>query len=433
MSDAVIGALRDVVGGDHVLTDPDASATYGHDWTGRWSSTPLAVVRPQTTHEVSEVVRVCAAVGVPIVAQGGNTGLVGGSVPSVADAVVLSTLRLTTAGVVDETRRQVTVGAGTTIADLQSLAARHSLTYGVDLAARDSATIGGTVATNAGGVRVVCFGDTRRNVTGIEAVTADASVLSHLDGLPKDSAGFDVTRLLVGSEGTLAVITAVRVQLQPPLPADRVTTLVGVPTLEHALQVVDAAAPSDEVLAVEYMDDTGMRLVCELAELPHPVADRWPYYLLLETAHEPVLSADADAAVDRRLWAYRERQPEAAASLGMIHSLDIALPRPALDEFVALLPALVAPHRVFTFGHLAEGNLHIQVAGPAADDESVTDHVLHAVAERAGSISSEHGIGRAKTAYLPLSRSEAELRSMRRVKDALDPHGLFNPGVLLAR
>ena len=431
--DAVVDVLRRIVGADHVLTEPSLVASFARDWTGRWTSQPLAVVRPGTTDEVAAVVKRCAEAGTPVVVQGGNTGLVGGSIPTVSNAVVLSTQRLADLDDVDVTRQQVTVGAGTTLADLHRHAAACGLTYGVDLAARDSATIGGTVATNAGGVRVVHFGDTRSHVLGVEAVLPNGAVMSHLSGLPKDSAGYDISRLLVGSEGTLGVITAVRVQLRPALPDSRSTALVGVPSLGAALHLVSDAAPSrDQVLAVEYFDDTGMRLVCETASLAHPLRDRWPYYLLVETAGEPRLAADTDAAIDRRLWEFRERQPEAAASLGMIHSLDVALPLAQLDGFVSRLPDLVAPFRVFTFGHLAEGNLHIQVSGPSADDDSAAHKVLTEVARLGGSISSEHGIGRAKTGYLSLCRDRAELDAMQQIKRAIDPTGLLNPGVLFS-
>jgi FAD/FMN-containing dehydrogenase len=366
-----------------------------------------------------------------VVAQGGNTGLVGGSVPVQPQSVILSTRRLTAHGQVDVVGRQVVVGAGMTVADLHALAAQHDLTYGVDLASRDSATVGGTVATNAGGVRVVRFGDTRAQVRGVEAVFADGSVMNHTDALGKDSAGFDISRLLVGSEGTLALITAVQLQLRDALPRDRVTSLVGVPTLADAAATVATAGGRDELLAAEYMDTTGMELVCDLAPLPHPLRDRWPYYVLIETVGEPRLPDGADAAVDRRLWTYRERQPEAAAALGLVHSLDIALPLEQLDEFVDHLPRLVHPHRVFTFGHLAEGNVHVQVIGPPAHDDTVEQAVLPAVADLGGSISSEHGVGRTKPGYLPLCRDAAELGAMRTVKKALDPAGLLNPGVLL--
>jgi FAD/FMN-containing dehydrogenase len=422
--------LVDLVGREHVLTDPDVLRPHARDWTGRWSTEPLAVARPASTDEVAAVVAACAAAGTPVVAQGGNTGLVGGSVPVEPQSVVLSTRRLTQHSPVDATRRQVVVGAGVVVAALHAIAAQHDLTYGVDLASRDSATVGGTVATNAGGVRVVQFGDTRAQVRGVEAVFADGSVMNHTDALGKDSAGFDISRLLVGSEGTLALITSVQVQLQDSLPPDRVTCLVGVPTLADALATVSAAGERAGLLAAEYLDTTGMELVCGVANLPHPLQDRWPYYVLVETAAEPRLPDAADAAVDRRLWAYRERQPEAAAALGLVHSLDVALPLENLDRFVDHLPRLVHPHRVFTFGHLAEGNVHVQVIGPPAHDDSVERAVLSAVAEHGGSISSEHGIGRTKPAYLPLCRDAAELAVMRTVKEALDPRGLLNPGVL---
>jgi FAD/FMN-containing dehydrogenase len=378
---------------------------------------------------------ICSGAAIPVVPQGGNTGLVGGSVPTLPDAVVLSTTRLIDHGPVDEARKQITFGAGVTIADVHATASAHHLTYGVDLAARDSATIGGTVATNAGGVRVVRFGDTRQQVVGIETVLAGGEIMSHLGGLPKDSAGYDLSQLLVGSEGTLGVITAVRVQLHDPLPETRSTVLVGVPSLTAGLELSQAVS-QHPLLALEYFDNTGMRLVCDAAALPHPLRDWWPFYLLIETVDEPQLSQDADAVVDRRVWRYRERQPEAAASLGLIHSLDVALPlgnpdeRVALDEFVAHLPDLVAPHRVFTFGHLAEGNLHVQVSGPDAENDNVDEAVLLEVARRGGSISSEHGIGRSKVNHLHLCRDAAHLGAMRGIKQALDPLGVLNPGVL---
>lgn len=419
------------MGAEHVVTDPDITRAYGTDWTGRWSVTPLAVVRPASTAEVAAAVRACAAEGRAIVPQGGNTGLVGGSVPATPDAVVMSTERLTSHSMVDRGRRQATVGSGLTVAQVHGLAAEAGLMYGVDLASRDSATIGGTVATNAGGVRVVRFGDTRAQVVGVDAVLADGSVVNRTNALPKDSAGYDFSKLLVGSEGTLAIVTAVRLRLHDPLPVDRVTSMVGVPSLREAVELANAAAASrPELLAAEYIDDAGMQLVCDVADLAYPLVDRWPYYLLIETTRTPHLFNDADAAVDPRLWAYRERQSEASASLGTGHSLDVALPLDQLDDFLAELPRLVHPHRVFTFGHLLEGNVHIQVNGPDAADHGPTDAVLAVVAERGGSISSEHGVGRDKPGYLHLSRSAAELRAMRAIKDAVDPQHLMNPGVL---
>ncbi len=428
---SALDRLRHVVGAEHLLTDSQVTYPYGTDWTGRWSVAPAAVVRPANCGQVAATMQVCASERIAVVPQGGNTGLVGGSVPGSSNAVVLSLSRLTSHSAVDRVRRQVTVGAGVTVAQLQAIAAESGLTYGVDLASRDSATIGGTIATNAGGVRVVRFGDTRAQVVGVEAVFADGSLMDRTTALPKDSAGYDVSRLLVGSEGTLAVLTAARLQLHDPLPAGRITALVGVRSLREAVLLLAEVTPSrDELLAAEYIDDVGMQLVCEVAGLPHPLAGRWPFYLLMETTKTPQLPETADAAVDRRLWSYRERQPEAAATLGVGLSLDIALPAGALDAFLVRLPALVSPHHVFTFGHLAEGNVHVQVNGPEPDDHGAADAVLAAVASVGGSISSEHGVGRAKPQYLRLTRASAEIDAMRGIKQALDPQGLLNPGVL---
>jgi FAD/FMN-containing dehydrogenase len=207
--------------------------------------------------------------------------------------------------------------------------------------------------------------------------------------------------------------------------------MIGVASLGEALALAGRVVDTrDGLLAAEYIDDVGMRLVCEVAQLPHPLVEHWPYYLLTETTRTPHLPESVDAAVDRRLWAYRERQSEAAATLGGGHSLDIALRPPDLDPFLGRLPSLVHPHRVFTFGHLVEGNVHIQLNGPAADDHGPTEAVLRAVADLGGSVSSEHGVGRAKPQYLRLSRTAGEIEVMQKVKQAIDPSGQLNPGVL---
>ena len=418
--------LREAVGAEHVLTDPEVTRSYGTDWTGRWSITPRAVVRPASTAEVAAVVRVCAEERVPVVPQGGNTGLVGGSVPGSSESVVLSLRRLTEHSPVDRLRRQVTVGAGMTVAQVHAVAAESGLAYGVDLASRDSATIGGTVATNAGGVRVVRFGDTRAQVLGVEAVFADGTVMDRTAALPKDSAGYDISRLLVGSEGTLAVLTAVRLLLRDPLPRDRVTAMVGVGSLSDAVGLLTHVSSSrTEVLAAEYIDDYGMQLVCAVADLPHPLSGRWPYYLLTETTRTPqfpdgrcrrpqTLGLPRKAARGGRISGSRTRLRHRVAS-----RLSRRIPHAA--------PITRATARAFTFGHLAEGNVHIHVNGPSAEDHRSADAVLAAVAALGGSVSSEHGIGRAKPKYLTLSRDAAEIAAMRGIKRALDPRGYSTP------
>lgn len=424
------GDLATIVGEGHLLTDRQLLAAYEVDWTGRFAGRARAVVRPATTAEVSAVVRVCGAYGVPVVTQGGNTGLVGGSVPRTdGGEVVLSTRRLTRLDDVDTVARQVSAGAGVTLGVLQRHAAAAGLAYGVDLAARDSATVGGTVATNAGGVRVVQYGDTRRQVLGVEAVLADGSVIAHLDGLAKDNTGYDLAGLLTGSEGTLAVITAARLRLVAPRGAGAVT-LVGCDSIRHAQSLL-ASLPEKSLRAAELMLASGVDLVRAVASLPAPLRGSWPVYLLLETYDVPDLPDDVDAAVDPRLWDYRERHTEAISTVGVPHKMDVSLPPARLTEFAAEFAAAVVPYEAYLFGHLAEGNLHVNVVGPAPDDDGVDDTVLRLVAAMGGSISAEHGIGRAKTRWLPLCRSASELATMRAIKRALDPGGLLNPGVLL--
>lgn len=422
--------LADALASDaatHLLTDSSLTSAYGTDWTRRFSGRPLAVARPSDARAVARVVEACARHGVPVVTQGGNTGLVGGSVPGADDvAVVLSLSRLTACDPVEKATRSLSIGAGTTLAAVQRSARAVGLVYGVDLAARDTATIGGTVATNAGGLRVCRFGDTRAQVTGLRAVLADGTVVERMHGLPKDGAGYDLVQLLVGSEGTLGVVTDVRVRLHAPDPPG-VTTLVGCRTFAEAI----ARLPAHGLLMAEVMTHDGLALTCRTASLPPPLTGAWPVYLLMQTIELPDLPPDADAAVDDRLVAYRERHPDAIATLGVVHKYDVSLPLDRLDEAVAEVARAVAPHRSFVFGHLNEGNMHVGVVGPEPDDDEIDAAVLGLVAEIGGSIASEHGVGRAKARYLGLNRSPADLAAMRAIKAALDPAGLLNPGVVL--
>ncbi len=420
-------ALVAAVGPDHVLTASDVLASYETDWTRRFAGRALAAVRPASAAEVGEVLVACARAGVRVVVQGGNTGLVGGSVPAGGE-VVLSTTRLRRLDPVDGVAGHVTAGAGVPLAHVQRAARDAGWEYGVDLAARETATVGGTIATNAGGLHVVRHGDTRRQVLGVEAVLADGSVVSRLEALPKDNTGYDLAGLLTGSEGTLGVITAARLRLVPRSEPGEVL-LVGCPTVEYALRLL----PRSGVRAAELMLAAGVDLVRRVTGLPRPLEREWPAYLLLELDGDalPHLPDSVDAAMDRRLWAYRERHTDAISSLGVPHKLDVAVPLARLAEFVAVLPAVTAPHEVFVFGHLAEGNLHVNVVGPEPSDETVDEAVLRLVAGLGGSISAEHGIGRAKAQWLSLTRSSEEIAAMRRIKAAFDPAVVLNPGVLL--
>ena len=418
------------------------TAAYETDWTGRTTGRALAVALPSTVDEVAAVVRACAAAGVGLTVQGGNTGLVAGAVPD--GTVVLSTRRLLGLGAVQD--GSVVVGAGETLAAVQAQARRSGWDYGVDMASRDSATVGGTVATNAGGIHVVAHGTTRAQVLGAEVVLADGSVVRRLGGLVKDATGYDLTQLVVGSEGTLGVVTAVRLRLVPRA-ATLETALVGVESVPAALALVGHVRRAGVGLhAAELVLPDGIALVRTTAGLPAPLSVPAAAYVVLEataglvdalaTAPGVVDAAVATDATDAaRLWAYRERMTEALAQLGsrlgVLHKLDVSLPFAALAPFLADLPGVTAGCTVHTFGHVGDGNLHVNVLGPAPDDDSVDDAVLRLAASYGGSIGAEHGIGRAKRRWLSLSRSPAELAAMRAVKAALDPAGVLNPGVLL--
>lgn len=450
-ADRVVSALRDVVGPEHVLIAADVCLPYEVDWTGRFRGRSGAVVRPADTAQVVGVLAACAEHGQPVIAQGGNTGLVGGSVPRGGE-IVLSLRRLDALGPVDPVSVQVTAGAGSTLAAVRSHARRAGLDVGIDFAARDSVTVGGMAATNAGGERVLRYGDMRRQVAGLEAVLANGSVLRRMSRVAKDNVGYDLPGLLVGSEGTLAVITAIRLRLVRP-DAYRAVALLGLSAVDALPRVVrEAQKALPGLTSAEFLLTDGLRLVRAHRRLPAPLPTEHPAYLLLDVggAADPVEmlgaafggSADvvdaavaSDAAACASLWIYREALAEAINALGTPTKLDVSVPLDDLAPFLTELPALISDTdpdaRTVLFGHAAEGNVHVNVVG-AADPGAVEDVVLRRAAARGGSISAEHGIGTAKVRWTSLSRNSADLAAMRAVKHALDPAGLLNPGVLLA-
>jgi FAD/FMN-containing dehydrogenase len=439
VSGDVLQRLASIVGPSHVLTDPDLTAAFEVDWTGRWSGRSLAVVRPADRDEVAAVLRLCGSEGVVVVPQGGNTGLVGGAVPP-DGAVVLVTTRLRSLGPVDGVSGQLTAGAGATLAAVAAAVRGSGWEVGIDLAARDSATVGGMVATNAGGAQAVRHGPMRARVAGLEAVLADGSVVSRMAGLAKDNTGYHLAGLFTGSEGTRGVITAVRLQLVPAAGA-RVTALVALDSTAAAVELVAAARSAlPGLLAAELFHEEGLQLVLDHASLAHPFGGvAAGAYLLLETSDSAEALAAAvedalfseDAAGRERLWQYRERHTEAINAAGVPHKLDVSLPIGRIAEFEERCMALVGDRaRVVLYGHLGDGNLHVNLLGPAPDDETLDEAVLRLVIEMDGSISAEHGIGRAKAGLLPLDRSAGDLAAMRAIKRALDPAGILNPGVL---
>ena len=448
---SLLDGLRAAVGDAHVLTDPDVVAGQVRDWTGRYTGSTPAVVRAGSVDDVSTVLRTCRDAGVAVVPQGGNTGLVGGSVPLHGE-VVLDLRRLDGLEPVDTRAGQVTAHAGVTIARLHAHARAAGWDYGVDLAARDSATVGGTVATNAGGVHVLRYGSTRRQLLGVEAVFADGRVVRRLDGLEKDNTGYDLSGLLCGSEGTLAVITAARLRLVPR-PTHVVATLIAFDDIDTALEAVGTLRRTlDTLQAVELFFQDGLDLVCDRLGTARPFTARHVAFVLVEAASrtDPTdqlaetietltgvtdIAVAADDRAARQLWKYREGHTEAINQLGAPHKLDVTLPTGELTRFVSEVRehvASVAPHAaVWLFGHAADGNIHVNVTGVAPDDDRITDTILELVARRHGSISAEHGIGTAKRAWLHLTRTPTEIDTYRAIKNALDPQHVLNPNVLL--
>jgi FAD/FMN-containing dehydrogenase len=419
--DAFHRSLVEVVGSDQVLIDPDLMTGYLIDAMGRGGSA-AAVVRPGNVEEVRRLLVTCREFGRAVVPQGGNTGLVGGSIPHDGE-VVLSLRRLNRMSPIQDGTRELTVGAGVTIGALQEHAKQAGLAYGVDLASRDSATVGGTIATNAGGMGVVANGDTRRQVLGLEVVFADGTVATRMSGVGKQSVGPDLVHLLVGSEGSLGVITAARLRLVGPRADDLLVCLVAVARLADGLALLQPG-----INALEFFDRNSLDAVVKHRGMSRPLAGDSPFFVLVESSQPPHLSDDAVAVVDRRLWAYREAIPEVLNGLGVSCKLDVALPLDRLDDFIAAVDSLEFKGERYLFGHLAEGNFHVNVVG-ADDPRRVTDEVLQAVISLGGAIASEHGIGVDKAGWWRQTTDPSLLAQNRRIKEALDPANVLNPAV----
>jgi FAD/FMN-containing dehydrogenase len=451
VSPAALDALRGAVGDAHVVTDADRRASHEVDWTGRWHGEAGAVVRPASAGEVRQLVLAAREHQLALVPQGGNTGLVGGAVPH-GGAVVVDLRRLDAIDPVDVAAGQVTAGAGVSLARLQAHVAPHGLAVPVDLAARDTATLGGMVATNAGGTHVVRHGSMRAQVLGLEAVFGGGDIVrSNLAGLLKDNTGYDLVGLLCGSEGTLGIITRVRLRLVPA-PHARVVMLVAFPSVADAVAALPALRARPGLAAVEMMRRDGIDLVASHLGATFPLQPVPACALLVELiGDEPEGDAAAlvrttgiadeatavatEAAAGAGLWRWREGHPEAAAARGLVHKADVTVPFDRLADFSERVDHEVARRHPGTltivYGHLADGNLHVNVVGPPADDDGPIDAVLGLVLELGGSVSAEHGIGVAKRSWLVRQRGEAAVQAMTALKGALDPDGILNPGVLL--
>ncbi len=444
----VVDDLRNSFGSSSVVTDPEIMAGNLTDWTGRFRGEALCVVRPVNPWQVQRVIEIARSSRTAVTSQGGNTSLVGGATP-VNGGIILSSQLLQ--GIEIDRHSQIAkVGAGVTLTELNRKARESGLRFGVDLAARDSATLGGMVSTNAGGMHVIRHGGTRQQLVGIEAILGTGQLVSRLEGLYKDNSGYDWASILCGSEGTLGVITKVVVRLVP-VPKHRSVALVSVGSLAAAIRIVSDARRRFAYLdAAEFMSGTGLEHVERLQDKRWPLGEIPPYALLLETAgeelevdqlaefldnHEDV--DDAALAYDARaegLWTWREGQSLAISSQGIPHKLDVTIPIGEIPAFVAYVSQLIeaeypAVQAVF-FGHLGDGNIHVNLLNVDDADAEIDHEIFATVASSGGSISAEHGIGRAKVHDLSLTRSPQDISSMLSIKKALDPMRILNPGIL---
>ena len=443
--------LVDIVGKPHVLVDPEIVAGYVDDWTRRFHGQSAAVLRPAGAAEVAATLAACRAAGVAVVPQGGNTGLVAGGI-AFDGAITLSLTRLRDLGTIDDATGQLSAGAGTTLADLRAQAQRSGWHFAVDLAARTSATIGGMTATNAGGLHVIRWGPMRSQLTGVQAATTGGAIIGDERGLLKDNTGYHLPSILCGSEGTLAVVTSVRVRLVVP-PESTAVALLAFSSTDDAVRAAGLLRRAiEDISAIELMVAEGVALVRSVYDWPAPFAQSSAALLLVEASGEDGVVSRLAEAVDSvpavsdvavgetadqraRLWRYRDAHTDAIATRGPVHKLDVTLPPAELAAFMSEVRVLVAEHRpraaVWLFGHAGDGNIHVNITGVAEDDEAIDELVLRAVAARNGSISAEHGIGRAKRKWLHLNRTSEEIAMFRAIKRAFDPDGILNPGVLL--
>ena len=454
LDEQLIREFEAIVGATHALHQPELVASYTTDWTGRFRGETPLVLRPGNTHEVAQILRLSAEAGVALIPQGGNTGLVGGSIP-LAGEVVLSLSRLDVCEPVDALAQQVTLGAGVTLARGQSHVSPFNLDIGVDLAARDSCTIGGMIATNAGGINVIRYGPMRDQLLGLEAVLADGSTVSHLEGLEKDNTGYYLPGLLAGSEGSLAVITKARLRLHPRL-EERCSAMLAFNTIEDAVTATAQLRHSVlDLHAVEVIFRDAMELVAAHISSSIPVGLDASAWLIVEAASTSDPTDQLASAIDKLgslvldvavgqdsasragLWQYREKITEAIATQGTPHKLDVTLPAARLAEFVREVPQVIEKvdggATAVLFGHLGDGNVHVNVLGSngAEPDEGVEPAVLSYVAQLGGSISAEHGIGTAKKDFLHLNRSDVELDVFRTIKSSFDPKGILSPNTLI--
>ena len=465
--DAFVAACRDAIGAAHVLTEPHDTAPFLTDWRRRYTGAACAVLRPGTTQEVAAIVQLANTHRVPLVPQGGNTGLAGGATPDGSGAqAVVSLARLNRIRALDPLNNTITVEAGVVLRQVQDHAREAGRLFPLSLAAEGSCTIGGNLGTNAGGTGVLRYGNTRELCLGLEVVTPQGEIWDGLRGLRKGNTGYDLRDLFIGAEGTLGIITAAVMKLHP-LPAARVTALAALASPHAALDFLALAhrCAGPLLTGFELMSDFCLRLVgrhfpqmrypfeqphaqivlLELSDSESEEHARALFEQMMEQALESGLVEDAvvaeNLAQSRAFWDLREHIPLAQAEEGLNIKHDIAVPISRVATFIeetdAEIAAAVPGARMVTFGHLGDGNLHYNVQAPEGVDAraflaqfqaQLNRIVYESVYRQGGTFSAEHGVGQLKVDELKHYKSSVELRLMRAIKAALDPLGLMNPG-----
>jgi FAD/FMN-containing dehydrogenase len=468
---AWLAEARALIGAAHVLSADrgDDLSACTRDWRNKFEGPALAVLRPADAGEVQSLVRLAARTGVAIVPQGGNTGMCGASVPTAGGPqAILQLGRLDRILEIDPGNNTATVEAGCILQTLQEQAAAAGRLFPLSLGAEGSCQIGGNIATNAGGVQVLRYGNMRDLVLGLEVVLPDGERLDLLRGLRKDNTGYDLKQLFIGAEGTLGIITAATVKLFPA-PGAEVVAFAGMSSIGQAVRLLGAmrARLGERFTAFELISGEAVELVrSHFPGTPAPLEGRWPWHVLMEATDggsdealreamqaalmacledgclEDVVLAGS-LAQGQALWALRENITHAQQMDGGNIKHDISLPISRIPAFVEqMLPRLLQAFpgaRPIVYGHLGDGNLHFNVSAPAGiapaawqrETDAVNQLIHDAVAEMRGSISAEHGIGQLKRHEMALYKTPAELEVMRRIKQALDPQGLMNPGKVL--
>ena len=461
----LIETLAAIVGAQNVITDAETMHPYLGDWRGRYRGAARCVVRPGTTAEVSAIVRACAAAGVPMLPQGGNTSHCGASIPDKSGKTVLISLsRLNKIRAVDAANNTITVEAGCVLQNLQEAALAVDRLFPLSLAAEGSCQIGGNLSTNAGGVQVLRYGNARELVLGLEVVLPDGEVWNGLRGLRKDNTGYDLKQLFIGAEGTLGIITAAVVKLFP-LPQSTATAWLAIASPQAAIGLLNGlqAAFGAMLTACELVSDISLGMVLKHIPGAQAPLEKSPWYLLVElsgsgeeaalrdalaTFLEPALESGeiSDAvlaqSVDqaKRLWNLRESISEAQKIEGFSIKHDISVPVSRIPEFLeragSALQHAWPGIRIVAFGHVGDGNLHYNQSKPEAGENAafiaaqpqVNEMVHDIVHQLGGSISAEHGIGQLKREEILRYKSPLEMQMMRTIKQAFDPRGLMNPG-----